>query len=204
LQYFGLNKDLKIVLVEPLKNAQYKLDSLMKKLSVHHKTTQRGVSTKSNRKPNYWLMKSEPDVYSIDDLKRDGKTLWEGVRNYQARNFMMHDMNEGDIVLFYHSNAKPPGIAGIAEVCGKAIPDPTAFDPKSEYYDPKSTIEKPIWFCVPVRFKEKLKRLIPIDELRKTRGLEKMLILQKGSRLSVTPVKPEEFLLILKISKSLE
>ena len=100
----------------------------------------------------YWLMKSEPDVFSIDDLKKQKQTTWDGVRNYQARNFMMNDMQVGDLVLFYHSNAKPPGIAGLATVSKKAEPDPTQFDKKSEYFDPKATKEKPRWFCVKVKF----------------------------------------------------
>src|SRR5690606_27389126 len=111
---------------------------------------------------NYWLMKSEPEVFSISDLERDGRTLWEGVRNYQARNFMMNDMKVGDEVLFYHSNAEPPGVAGIAQVSSAAVPDPTAFDKKSEYFEPKATKENPRWFCVEVKFVKKFKAVLPL------------------------------------------
>ena len=110
-------------------------------------------------KKNYWLMKSEPNTYSIDDLKKDAKTIWDGVRNYQARNFMMRDMQVGDTVLFYHSSADPSGVSGIAKVSRKALPDPTQFDKKSKYYDPKSTKEKPRWYCVEVSYQEKFKNL---------------------------------------------
>lgn len=137
---------------------------------------------------NYWLMKSEPDVYSIDDLARDGKTMWDGVRNYQARNFMRDQMQAGDLVFFYHSNAEPSGIAGIAKVVGKPYPDPTAFDKKDIHFDPKSKKEAPTWYLVDVAFVKKLKRLLALDEIKKIKGLEGMLLLQKGSRLSVQPV----------------
>lgn len=149
----------------------------------------------------YWLMKSEPSVFSITDLEKVDRTLWEGVRNYQARNFMMNDMNVGDEVLFYHSNAEPPGVAGIARVSKAAVPDPTVFDKKSEYFDQKATKEKPIWFCVEVQFVQKFKSLIPLDELRKNKKLAKMALLQKGSRLSVQPVTPAEFNEVLGMKK---
>lgn len=149
----------------------------------------------------YWLMKSEPEVFSITDLEKNGKTLWEGVRNYQARNFMMNDMSVGDEVLFYHSNAEPPGVAGIAVVSKAAIPDPTVFDKKSEYFEPKATKEKPIWFCVEVRFAKKFKELIPLSVLRENKKLSKMALLQKGSRLSVQPVSPAEFKEVLEMTK---
>ena len=102
----------------------------------------------------YWLMKTEPGTYSIEDLKKDKKTIWDGVRNYQARNIMMNDMQVGDEVLFYHSNAKPPGVAGLAKITKSAAPDPTAQEKKSKYYDPKATPEKPIWFCVEVGYQK--------------------------------------------------
>ncbi len=137
---------------------------------------------------NYWLMKSEPDVYSIDDLARDGKTMWDGVRNYQARNFMRDQMRAGDLVFFYHSNAEPAGIAGIAKVVGKPYPDPTAFDEKDIHFDPKSKKEAPTWYLVDVAFVKKLKKFLALDEIKKIKGLEGMLLLQKGSRLSVQPV----------------
>jgi predicted RNA-binding protein with PUA-like domain len=142
-------------------------------------------------------MKSEPEVYSIDDLAADKKTWWEDVRNYQARNFMMNDMQLGDVVLFYHSNAEPPGIAGLAEVCEKAQPDQNQFDKKSEYYDAKASPEKPIWFCVQVKFIKKFKKLLPLDSLKKEKQLSTMLLLKKGQRLSVQPVTKLEYQHIL-------
>lgn len=142
---------------------------------------------------NYWLMKSEPDVYSIDDLERDGKTLWEGVRNYQARNFMAEGMKVGDLVLFYHSNAEPPGVAGIGKIVAEAVADPTQFNKKSEYYDAKSKPEKPRWSCVTVGFKARLSRFVPLDELRTVKELKNMKLLMRGQRLSVQPVTSAEF-----------
>lgn len=144
-------------------------------------------------KPNHWLMKCEPDVYSIDDLKRDGKTHWEGVRNYQARNFMRDKMQVGDWVFFYHSNAEPSGIAGLAKVCKAGYPDFTALDPKSKYFDEAATPNDPRWTMVDIQFVQKFPRLITLADLRGHKALAKMLVLQKGSRLSVQPVTPEEF-----------
>lgn len=149
----------------------------------------------------YWLMKSEPDVYSIDRLEADGSTCWEGVRNYQARNFMQ-EMKVGDRVLFYHSNANPPGIAGVAEVVREAYPDHVAFDPSSKYHDPASTPEKPRWFMVDVGFVEKFPRLLPLPELRDDPALEGMELLRKGSRLSVQPVSAEHFEHLLALARS--
>jgi len=146
----------------------------------------------------YWLMKSEPDVFSIDQLKKDKTTLWSGVRNYQARNFMK-DMSVGDEVLFYHSSAEPSGAAGLACVSQKAIPDPTQFDKKSEYFDPKATKEKPIWFCVEVEYVHKFKNLLTLPDLRGEKSLADMLVLKKGSRLSVQPVTEKEFALVKKM-----
>lgn len=146
----------------------------------------------------HWLMKSEPEVFSINDLNKNKTTLWEGVRNYQARNFMMKDMLLKDLVLFYHSNATPSGIAGIAEVSKLAIPDPTQFDKKSEYFDPKATLKKPIWYCVEVKFIQKFKEIISLEELKKHAPLSEMLVLKKGQRLSVQPVSEKEFLWICK------
>ena len=137
-------------------------------------------------------MKSEPLTYSIEHLKKDKKALWDGVRNYQARNFM-RDMNPGDKVLFYHSNTNPPGIAGLAQVFRSIVPDPTAFDKNSPYFDPKSTKEKPRWFCVEVRFEKAFSKLISLEDLRKEKPLKDMLVLKKGQRLSVQPVTKKEF-----------
>jgi predicted RNA-binding protein with PUA-like domain len=138
----------------------------------------------------YWLMKSEPDVYSIDDLARDGVTSWSGVRNYQARNFMRDEMRVGDMVLFYHSNAEPPGVAGIARVVEPAHPDLTAQNPQSEYYDPKAKPENPIWVMVDVGFVKKYDRVVSLHDLRTDPGLAGMLVIKRGMRLSVQPVDP--------------
>jgi predicted RNA-binding protein with PUA-like domain len=140
----------------------------------------------------YWLMKSEPDAYSLDDLERDGTTHWDGVRNYQARNLMRDEMRIGDRVLFYHSNARPPHVAGIAEVVREAYPDHTSWDPDSKYHDPKSSPDDPRWFMVDVGFVERLPRPVPLDELRTYPELEGMVLLNR-SRLSVQPVTEEEF-----------
>lgn len=148
---------------------------------------------------NHWLMKSEPDVFSIDQLHKDKTTLWEGVRNYQARNFMMKDMQVGDWVLFYHSNAQPSGVAGLAKVSKLAAPDKTQFDKKSEYFDQKATKEKPIWFCVEVEYVEKFKHLVSLNELRENEKLADMLVLQKGSRLSIQPVDKKHFDIVKKM-----
>lgn len=147
----------------------------------------------------YWLMKSEPDVFGIDDLKTKPKKTehWDGVRNYQARNFMKA-MKRGDLIFFYHSNCKPPGIVGIAEVVREAYPDFTAWHPESPYYDPKSTEDHPRWFMVDVKFKEKFKRLISLDELKTLKGLSEMPLLRKGNRLSVMPVDAQSWDTILK------
>lgn len=140
-------------------------------------------------------MKSEPSCFSIDDLEKapNQTNHWDGVRNYQARNFMRDDMSIGDLVLFYHSNCKPPGIAGIAEVVSEAYPDHTAFDPTSEHPDAKSTLENPRWFMVDIRFKEKLKQFISLDSLKQYPELAKMPLLRKGNRLSILPVTKEEW-----------
>jgi len=142
----------------------------------------------------YWLMKSEPDECSIDDaLAAPNRiTPWSGVRNYQARNFMLKDMQIGDAVLFYHSSCPEPGIAGLAEVASAAYPDKTQFDPKSDYYDPASKPEQPRWFNVDVRALKKT-RLIPLDEMRKQKPLKNMVTLRPGNRLSITPVTQAEW-----------
>ena len=139
----------------------------------------------------YWLMKSEPDVYSIDDLERDGSTCWEGVRNYKARN-NMQAMSTGDEVLFYHSNAKPPGVVGIARVCREAYPDHYQFDRKSKYFDPKSSEEKPRWHMVDVEFVAKAKEPVGLPEIKEDARLADMELVRYG-RLSVQSVKKAEF-----------
>ncbi len=144
----------------------------------------------------YWLMKSEPAEYSIDDLARDGSVPWFGVRNYQARNFMRDQMRVGDGVLFYHSSCPEPGIAGLAEVATLAYPDATQFEPKAKYHDPKATPDAPRWFNVDVKIKQKT-RLMPLSEIRDYPELANMRILQRGNRLSITPVDPAEWKFIL-------
>jgi predicted RNA-binding protein with PUA-like domain len=150
----------------------------------------------------YWLIKSEPTSYSIDDLKRDKTTLWEGVRNYQARNLMMNEMKVGDLALFYHSSAEPPGAVGIAEISGAAEPDPTQFDANDSHYDPKATPAKPIWYCIRVKFKEKFGRQVPLSELREQKGLANMVLLRRGSRLSVQPVTQKEFEIVSELGSN--
>ena len=147
----------------------------------------------------YWLMKSEPGAYSIDDLARDEKTRWTDIRNYQARNYMVQ-MKPGDLALFYHSNAEPPGVAGLMRVSAKAAPDSTQFDKKDAHYEPRATVEKPVWFCVEVSFVAKAERVIALSEIRAEKKLKKMMLLQKGSRLSVTPVTASEYKVIAKLA----
>lgn len=148
---------------------------------------------------SFWLMKSEPSSYSIDDLARDKTTFWNGVRNYQARNFLRDSIKPGDRVLFYHSNADPSGITGVAKVVKGGYADPTAFDPKSSYYDPKASPGNPIWFMVVILFVKKFKKILDLDLLRHTAGLEKMMVLKRGSRLSIQPVSPKEFEIVEKL-----
>lgn len=145
----------------------------------------------------YWLMKSEPSVYGIDDLQRDGRTTWDGVRNYQVRNLMRDEMRAGDEALFYHSSCAEPGIVGVMELAGAARADPTQFDPRSDYFDPKSTRDEPRWLTVEVRFRRRLPRVIGLDELRKAKPLADLPVLRRGNRLSVTPVTKVEWRAIL-------
>lgn len=146
----------------------------------------------------YWLMKSEPDTFSIDDLKSRPKSTehWDGVRNYQARNFMRDQMKKGDKVFFYHSACPVPGVAGIAKVVKEAYPDHTAQDPESTYFDPKATADNPRWFMVDVKFERKFKRLLPLSELKDNPALAGMGLLKKGNRLSIMPVTEEEWQII--------
>lgn len=139
---------------------------------------------------NYWLMKSEPNVYGIDDLKNDRTTIWDGVRNYQARNFL-RSMQVGELAFFYHSNAEPPGIAGLMKISKPDIVDPSQFDPKSKYYDEKSPKDNPRWRTVEVEFVETFPAMIPLDQLRQTFSPEELLVVKQGNRLSVMPV-PED------------
>jgi predicted RNA-binding protein with PUA-like domain len=145
----------------------------------------------------YWLMKSEPDVYSIDDLKRDKREPWDSIRNYQARNMMRDDMKIGDKIFFYHSNCGEIGIVGIMKVASKPYPDATQFDPKSRYCDPKSDPDNPRWMLVDVAFVKKLKRTISLAELKAQASLEEMILVRKGNRLSIMPVNEAHWNIIL-------
>jgi len=149
----------------------------------------------------YWLMKSDPDEFSINDLKnRPNRTeCWDGVRNYQARNFMRDDMQVGDPVLFYHSG-KSPAVVATARVAAKGYPDPTAWNPESRHYDPRSTPHKPVWYMVDIQLENVFPRPLPLAELRTRPALKEMLLLRKGNRLSVMPVTPGEFHTIVKIA----
>ncbi|AIE87508.1 EVE domain-containing protein [Fimbriimonas ginsengisoli] len=145
----------------------------------------------------YWLMKSEPDCYSIDDLAAEKKpAMWEGCRNYTVRNFMRDSMKAGDLAFFYHSSVDPAGIVGVMEIVGEAYPDPTQFDPTSEYYDEKSPRDNPRWLARNVRLVEKYARIATLAELREVPGLEEMLVLRRGQRLSVMPVTAEEWKIV--------
>ncbi len=153
---------------------------------------------------NYWLIKSEADCYSIDDLKQEKRTAWSGVRNYQARNFMRDDMCVGDLALFYHSNGikeHPSGVYGLAKVVSKAHPDLTALDPQDEHYDPKATKENSIWECVDFAFVKKLKRPVSLGEIKIDPHLQGILVAQTGQRLSVMPVAPAHAERILTLSE---
>jgi predicted RNA-binding protein with PUA-like domain len=142
---------------------------------------------------SYWLMKSEPDVYSLADLERDGSTTWEGVRNFTARNFMRDGMKLGELVLYYHSNAEPSGVAGLAKISKLAYPDPTQFVKKSPYFDPTAKKDDPRWLMVDVAYVETFPTFVSLDVLKKDKALAKMLVVQKGQRLSVQPVEQKHF-----------
>lgn len=145
----------------------------------------------------YWLMKSEPDAYSIDDLEKDGREPWDGIRNYQARNMMRDDMQVGDRAFFYHSSCKVPAVVGLMKIASEPYPDPTQFDPDSKYYDPKSSEEEPRWVLVDVEFDRHLERPIPLTELKQHPGLDDFLLNKRGNRLSIFPVDKTHWDLIL-------
>lgn len=151
--------------------------------------------------PRYWLVKSEPESYSIDDLQRDGRTGWDGVRNYQARNMMRDDMQVGDLALFYHSNADPPCVVGVARVDSAPYPDPTQFDPGHHHHDPKSTPQAPRWVQVDFAFVERLPRPVGLPELKADPALDGMELLRKGSRLSVQPVSAAHYARVLELAR---
>ena len=147
----------------------------------------------------YWLMKSEPDAFSIDDLERVGTEPWDGIRNYQVRNMIRDEMKPGDRAFFYHSNTKVPGIVGIMDIVSEARPDPTAFDPDEKYYDPKSDPDKPRWLLVDVKYVRHTKRVIPLPELKADPALEEMPLVRRGNRLSIMPVTEDQWEHILSL-----
>lgn len=146
----------------------------------------------------YWLMKSEPTTYSIDNLEKDGITPWEGIRNYQARNFMRDEMDIGDQALFYHSSCKVPGVVGVMRVCSDPYPDFFAFDPKSQYFDPKASKQNPIWQMVDVEFVKKFPEIVSLHQIREMPECKDMLLLKKGQRLSIQPIEERHFSVICK------
>ncbi|MGK9369246.1 EVE domain-containing protein [Melioribacter sp. Ez-97] len=149
----------------------------------------------------YWLVKSEPDVFSIDDLakSKNQTTYWDGVRNYQARNYMRDEMKKGDKVIFYHSNTKPPAAVGVCEVVKEGYPDFTAFDPDDKHYDPKSKKENPAWYMVDIKLVKKFPKAVTLDEIKQNPKLKNMKLVQRGNRLSVMPVTKEEFDVIVRM-----
>ena len=154
------------------------------------------------KEPSYWLMKSEPDAYSIDTLKNDGVTLWDGIRNYQARNFM-RKMQKGDKIFFYHSNCKPPGIVGLMEVIDMNLVDPTQFDKNSKYFDKTSKRDNPRWDCVKTKYICEFKKMLTLKELSETYTSEKLTLVRKGNRLSIMPINKDiAFELLIKLKKN--
>lgn len=151
----------------------------------------------------YWLFKSEPESFSIDKLaeSKDKTTYWDGVRNYQARNFLRDEIKKGDLVLFYHSNSEPMGVVGICEVTKEGYPDFNAFEQEHYYYDPKSKPDNPTWFMVDIKFLEKFKKPVTLSEIKSNKKLQNMRLVQRGNRLSIMPVEKEEFEEIVKLSK---
>jgi predicted RNA-binding protein with PUA-like domain len=157
--------------------------------------------TETKKKTQYWLMKSEPSCYSIDDLRKQRVGMWDGVRNYQARNMMRDDMCVGDVVLFYHSSEAPIGIVGEAAVAKAGYPDPTQFDPKADHYDPTAQKENPRWYVVDVRFVSKYPRILTLAEIKNDPVLKDMVVAQRGSRLSVQPVTKKQYERIVSLMK---
>lgn len=158
-------------------------------------------SNAARRGPRYWLMKSEPGAFSWDDLKKSPRktTMWDGVRNYQARNLLRDEIKKGDMVLFYHSSVNPPTVMGTAKVVKEGYPDPTQFDPDSKYYDPDSDVANPRWYLVDVRMERPFVHPVTLPQLRASRSLRDMALLRKGNRLSVQPVSPKEWKIILRM-----
>lgn len=152
--------------------------------------------------PRTWLMKSEPDVYGYDDLERDGRTPWDGIRNYQARNFMRDEMKVGDVVLFYHSNTQPPGVVGVAQVVSEPYPDPTQFDPASRYHDPKATPDEPRWMLIDVAPERRLPRQVTLAEMKADPALADLPLVRRGNRLSIMPVGEAEAARIVALAQT--
>ena len=150
----------------------------------------------------YWLMKSEPDAYSIDDLERDGRDMWDGIRNYQARNMMRDDMRVGDEVLFYHSSCKVPAVVGTARVASEPYPDPTQFDPESKYYDPKSSKDDPRWVLVDVEFVRKFDEPVTLTQIKQQKELDDMILTRRGNRLSIMPVEASHWDVIMAMAQA--
>ena len=151
---------------------------------------------------SYWLMKSEPDTYSIDDLARDGRTHWEGIRNYRARNMIRDEMRPGDRAYFYHSSCEVPAVVGVMKIASEAYPDPTQFDRKSHYYDPKSTQDNPRWFVVDVEFEKKLPQPVTLAEIRERKSFADFRLVKRGNRLSVLPVSAKHWNAVQKMAGS--
>jgi predicted RNA-binding protein with PUA-like domain len=160
----------------------------------------KATTKKSNDGPKYWLFKSEPSCYSIDDLKKDKKTFWDGIRNYQARNMLRDDIKPGDYVLYYHSNAKPMAVVGTAKVVKEGYPDHTQFDKNEGHYDPKADPDEPRWFMVDVKFIQKFPEPVTRDDLKADKITSDMMVMQRGSRLSVQPVEEKEWLAVHKLA----
>ena len=152
----------------------------------------------------YWLMKCEPDAYTIDELKRDKTTAWEGVRNFQARNFMRDQMQVGDGVLFYASNAEPSGVTGLARIARAGYPDEYSWKKGHHYYDPASSKEKPLWFMVDIAFVERFPGTLPLETLKHTKGLENMMVIKKGARLSIQPVTKAEYDVVVRLGRKIK
>lgn len=149
----------------------------------------------------YWLLKSEPDVYGIDHLERDGTNMWEGCRNWTVRNFLKNEMKPGDLAFFYHSNIAPVGVVGIMEIVSEGYPDPTQFDPKSDYFDPKSKPDSPRWCAIDVKFVRKFPACVTLADMKANPRLEGMLVVRKGQRLSIMPVEQEHWDEVLRMAK---
>jgi predicted RNA-binding protein with PUA-like domain len=152
----------------------------------------------------YWLMKCEPAAYTIADLKRDGKTSWEGVRNYQARNFMRDEMQVGDPVLFYASNAEPSGVTGLATIARAGYPDHLAWKKGHKYFDAASSQDTPLWYMVDIAFEAEFNGTVPLETLKNTPGLEDMMVIKKGSRLSIQPVTKAEYDIVVRLGRKLK